>query len=44
VPEGPLTDEQVRLRHSPGEDAKEYWWALDATPTHSWAQYLYRYP
>ena len=27
-----------------GEDAKEYWWALDATPTHSWAQYLYRYP
>lgn len=27
-----------------GEDAKEYWWALDATPTHAWAQYLYRYP
>ncbi|HET8600031.1 MAG TPA: glucosidase, partial [Segeticoccus sp.] len=27
-----------------GEDAKEYWWALDATPTHSWAQSLYRYP
>jgi hypothetical protein len=27
-----------------GEDAKEYWWALDATPTHSWAQHLYRYP
>jgi hypothetical protein len=27
-----------------GEDAKEYWWHLDATPTHSWAQYLYRYP
>jgi hypothetical protein len=27
-----------------GEDAKEYWWGLDATPTHSWAQYLYRYP
>ena len=27
-----------------GEDAKEYWWALDATPTHSWARYLYRYP
>ena len=44
MPEGPLTDEQVRLRHSPGEDAKEYWWALDATPTHSWAQHLYRYP
>ena len=27
-----------------GEDAKEYWWHLDATPTHSFAQYLYRYP
>ncbi|MGV8910211.1 MAG: MGH1-like glycoside hydrolase domain-containing protein [Propionicimonas sp.] len=27
-----------------GEDVKEYWWALDATPTHSWGQLLYRYP
>ncbi len=27
-----------------GEDAKEYWWHLDATPTHSYAQVLYRYP
>jgi len=27
-----------------GEDAKEYWWALDATPTHAWGQSLYRYP
>jgi hypothetical protein len=27
-----------------GEDAKEYWWAVDATPTHSYAQWLYRYP
>ena len=27
-----------------GEDAKEYWWALDATPTHIWARHLYRYP
>ena len=27
-----------------GEDAKEYWWALDGTPTHSYAQWLYRYP
>lgn len=26
------------------EDVKEYYWALDATPTHSWAQWLYRYP
>ncbi|KGN34657.1 glucosidase [Knoellia sinensis KCTC 19936] len=35
-----LTNEQGNH----GEDAKEYWWHLDATPTHSWAQYLYRYP
>ncbi len=27
-----------------GEDVKEYWWHLDATPTHSWGQTLYRYP
>jgi hypothetical protein len=27
-----------------GEDAKEYWWALDGTPTHSWMTWLYRYP
>ncbi|WP_235435470.1 hypothetical protein [Nostocoides australiense] len=27
-----------------GEDIKEYWWHLDATPTHSYAETLYRYP
>ncbi|MCW2811491.1 MAG: hypothetical protein JWP61_1949 [Friedmanniella sp.] len=27
-----------------GEDVKEHWWALDCTPTHSWMQWLYRYP
>ncbi|WP_370894248.1 glucosidase [Janibacter sp. GXQ6167] len=27
-----------------GEDVKEYWWHLDATPTHSYSEYLYRYP
>ena len=27
-----------------GEDVKEYWWDLDATPTHSYAAMLYRYP
>ena len=27
-----------------GEDVKEYYWALDGTPTHSSAQWLYRYP
>jgi hypothetical protein len=27
-----------------GEDAKEYWWYLDSTPTHSWMQWRYHYP
>lgn len=27
-----------------GEDVKEYWWHIDATPTHSYAEVLYRYP
>ncbi|HHT11679.1 MAG TPA: glucosidase, partial [Propionibacterium sp.] len=27
-----------------GEDVKEYWWHVDATPTHSYGEYLYRYP
>src|SRR4051794_13055134 len=27
-----------------GEDAKEHWWPTDGTPTHSWMQWLYRYP
>ena len=27
-----------------GEDAKEYWFYLDATPTHSHMRYLYKYP
>lgn len=27
-----------------GEDVKEVWWPTDATPTHSFATYLYRYP
>ncbi|WP_375432792.1 hypothetical protein [uncultured Friedmanniella sp.] len=27
-----------------GEDVKEHFWALDCTPTHSWMQWLYRYP
>ncbi|WP_324387225.1 glucosidase [Nostocoides sp.] len=27
-----------------GEDVKEYWWHIDGTPTHSYAQVLYRYP
>jgi hypothetical protein len=27
-----------------GEDAKELWWYLDATPTHSWMRWAYLYP
>ena len=27
-----------------GEDAKEYWWYVDNTPTHSWMQWRYWYP
>jgi hypothetical protein len=27
-----------------GEDAKEYWFYLDSTPTHSYMKYLYKYP
>ncbi len=27
-----------------GEDAKDYWYHLDATPTSSWLQMLYKYP
>ena len=27
-----------------GEDVKEYWWFLDATPSHSWLRWRYHYP
>jgi hypothetical protein len=27
-----------------GEDVKEYWWYVDATPTASWLSWLYHYP
>ena len=27
-----------------GEDVKEVWWPTDATPTHSYGTWLYRYP
>src|ERR1700745_1312602 len=27
-----------------GEDAKEYWWYLDSTPTHSFRRWRYMYP
>ncbi len=27
-----------------GEDAKEYWWYLDALPSHAWLHWRYHYP
>src|SRR5207248_1348058 len=27
-----------------GEDAKEYWWYVDATPSHSYLRWRYHYP
>ncbi|MEU8658227.1 MGH1-like glycoside hydrolase domain-containing protein [Actinoplanes philippinensis] len=27
-----------------GEDAKDYWWYQDSTPTHSWMRWRYHYP
>jgi hypothetical protein len=27
-----------------GEDAKEYWWYLDALPSHAWLRWRYHYP
>ncbi len=27
-----------------GEDAKEYWWYVDSTPTHAWMVWRYLYP
>src|SRR4051794_2443578 len=27
-----------------GEDAKEYWWYLDALPSHAWNRWRYKYP
>jgi hypothetical protein len=27
-----------------GEDAKDYWWYLDGTPSHSWQSWRYHYP
>ena len=33
-----------RRQGNHGEDAKEYWWYLDSTPTHSWMRWRYHYP
>ena len=27
-----------------GEDVKDYWWYLDALPSHAWLQWRYHYP
>ena len=37
----------VRADQSPGnhgEDVKEYWWYLDALPSHAWNRWRYHYP
>ena len=31
-------------RGQPREDAKEYWWYLDALPSHAWKRWRYHYP
>jgi hypothetical protein len=35
-----LTGEQANH----GEDVKEYWWYLDALPSHAWNRWRYHYP
>ena len=35
-----LTGEQ----RNHGEDVKEYWWYLDAIPSHAWNRWRYHYP
>ena len=34
----------VRPQGNHGEDAKEYWWYTDATPSHAWLSWRYHYP
>src|SRR5437879_6567357 len=34
----------VPRENNHGEDVKEYYFYLDATPTHSYLKYLYKYP
>jgi hypothetical protein len=29
---------------SHGEDAEEYWWYLDAVPSHAWNRWRFHYP
>jgi hypothetical protein len=33
---------QAQANH--GEDVKEYWWYLDAVPSHAWNRWRYHYP
>ena len=44
----PIMKERVFGLNGPegnhGEDAKDYWWFLDSTPTHSWMRWRYLYP
>src|SRR5271166_5327671 len=34
----------TNLEGNHGEDAKDYWWYVDATPTASWLSWQYHYP
>ena len=34
----------TNLEGNHGEDAKDYWWYVDATPTASWLSWRYHYP
>jgi hypothetical protein len=46
--EDPIVKERIFGLTGPegnhAEDAKEYWWYLDSTPTHSWMRWRYHYP
>ncbi len=46
--EDPIVKERIFGLSGPegnhGEDAKEYWWYLDSTPTHSYLSWRYCYP
>ena len=34
----------TRAEGNDGEDVKEYWWYLDALPSHAWNRWRYHYP
>ena len=44
----PILKERIvradRAEGNHGEDVKEYWWYLDAVPSHAWNRWRYHYP